>query len=152
MHCARLPSGDRKRRADTLASVAEEDDWPVQAYEPADGASCPWGRVPGRSPKQLLPRLPPRFTVRFSPPSSPPDGGDRVGAGCQLGGRTCFPPLRHHSAAASVTETDRKVLLDAPTSPDGLFGPQFRAMVESMKTAAEQVDGIRQHVQLAPVG
>ncbi|XP_010776439.1 14-3-3 protein gamma-1-like [Notothenia coriiceps] len=57
MHCARLHSGDRKRRADTLAAVAEEDDWPVQAYEPAEGASGPWGRVPGRSPKQLLPRL-----------------------------------------------------------------------------------------------
>jgi len=30
------------------------------------------------------------------------------------------------------------VLLDAPISPDGLFGPQFHTMVESMKTAAEQ--------------
>ena len=30
------------------------------------------------------------------------------------------------------------MLLDAPISLDGLFGPQFHAMVESMKTAAEQ--------------
>jgi len=55
------------------------------------GAEC-WAGV-GR----LLPRLPPRF-LRFSPPSSPPDGGDRVGARCQLGGQTCGPLLHHHSA------------------------------------------------------
>jgi len=36
IHCARLPSADGKRRADALAAAAEEDDWPVQAYEPAD--------------------------------------------------------------------------------------------------------------------
>jgi len=54
---------------------------------------------------------------------------------------------------ASVTETARKVLLDAPISPDGLFGPQFHAMVESMKAAAEQADDIRQHVSwLQPAG
>ncbi|KAL3042199.1 hypothetical protein OYC64_020195 [Pagothenia borchgrevinki] len=35
-HCARLPSDDRKRRADALAAAAEEDDWPVQAFEPVD--------------------------------------------------------------------------------------------------------------------
>ena len=54
---------------------------------------------------------------------------------------------------ASVTEMARKVLLDAPISPDGLFGPQFHAMVESMKTAVEQADDIRQHVSwLQPAG
>ncbi|XP_033996615.1 LOW QUALITY PROTEIN: uncharacterized protein LOC117490940 [Trematomus bernacchii] len=37
-HCARLPSDDRKRRADALAAAAEEDDWPVQVFEPVDGS------------------------------------------------------------------------------------------------------------------
>jgi len=54
---------------------------------------------------------------------------------------------------ASVMDTARNVLLDAPISPDGLFGPQFHAMVESMKAAAEQADDIRHHVSwLQPAG
>ncbi|KAK5883044.1 hypothetical protein CesoFtcFv8_019414 [Champsocephalus esox] len=39
---------------------------------------------------------------------------------------------------AAVTEPARKVLLDAPISSDGQFGPQFLAMVESMKAASSQ--------------
>ncbi|KAK5877270.1 hypothetical protein CesoFtcFv8_024792 [Champsocephalus esox] len=54
---------------------------------------------------------------------------------------------------AAVTEPARKVLLDAPISSDGLFGPQFLAMVESMKAASEQAEDIRQHVSwLQPAG
>ena len=39
-----------------------------------------------------------------------------------------------------------KELIEAPVSPDGLFGPQFHTMVESMKSASEQADDIRRHV------
>ena len=37
-HCARLPLSDRQRRADALATVAEEDDWPVQESYSVDQA------------------------------------------------------------------------------------------------------------------
>ncbi|KAK5877269.1 hypothetical protein CesoFtcFv8_024791 [Champsocephalus esox] len=29
-HCVRLPSSDRRQRADDLAAAGEEDDWPIQ--------------------------------------------------------------------------------------------------------------------------
>ena len=38
-HCARLPSDDRKRRADALAAATEEDDWPVHGL--VDGSLVP---------------------------------------------------------------------------------------------------------------
>ncbi|KAK5925427.1 hypothetical protein CgunFtcFv8_017949 [Champsocephalus gunnari] len=45
----------------------------------------------------------------------------------------------------NIPEGAGKDLLEAPISPDGLFGPQFHTMVESMKSASEQADDIRRH-------
>ncbi|XP_033980402.1 uncharacterized protein LOC117477766 [Trematomus bernacchii] len=46
----------------------------------------------------------------------------------------------------SIPEGAGKELIEAPISPDGLFGPQFHTMVESRKSASEQADDIRCHV------
>ncbi|KAK5881768.1 hypothetical protein CesoFtcFv8_022529 [Champsocephalus esox] len=45
----------------------------------------------------------------------------------------------------NILEGAGKDLLEAPISLDGLFGPQFHTMVETMKSAAEQADDIRRH-------
>ena len=45
----------------------------------------------------------------------------------------------------NIPEGAGKDLLEAPISPDGLFGPQFHTMVEGMKSASEQADDIRRH-------
>lgn len=46
----------------------------------------------------------------------------------------------------AIPEGAGKELIEAPISPDGLFGPQFHTMVESMKSVSEQADDIRRHV------
>jgi len=71
---------DRQRRADALATAAEEDDWPVQESYSVDQALECWAGVGG-----LLPRLHPRITAWFPHPVTPPDGGDRYGARCRPG-------------------------------------------------------------------
>ncbi|CAK6968980.1 hypothetical protein L3Q82_006009 [Scomber scombrus] len=44
-----------------------------------------------------------------------------------------------------IPEASRHELLEAPIHPDGLFGPRFRAMVDSMKATSEEAKAIRRH-------
>ncbi|XP_010790065.1 uncharacterized protein [Notothenia coriiceps] len=243
-HCARLPSADRKRRADALAAAAEEDDWPVQEHrdnrlslEPSAGQesddsypvslhghaalpSPPDGsEVEGFTEEGFptTPALDPSLTAFFGvrqanliagrrptlaspkdqyvarqadrahqcavqasavanniallansvvtlverPTTVAPEEAEEIGKAASTALTLCayvavsqarieawMTQIQRHLwlQQAAVTEPARKVLLDAPISSEGLFGPQFLAMVESMKAAAEQVDDIRQHV------
>ncbi|KAI3374169.1 hypothetical protein L3Q82_006015 [Scortum barcoo] len=47
--------------------------------------------------------------------------------------------------SCSLPEEHKKELLEAPISPDGLFGPHFQEMVRGMKTLQE-VEDIQRHV------
>ena len=91
---------DRQRRADALATAAEEDDWPVQESYSVDQPLSSWIRVLGRSRRTPTPS--PSTDHRVVSPSRYSPGRRRqiwspvpAWPGCGTRG----PSFRHHGSA-----------------------------------------------------